>query len=114
MGNEIHPFLRPFHDDLTVKKPYDSTGPFEQDGETTFAWRIMDILNALLDAGLQLTHMDEMFAEKDYNWPFWVSCSDIVKGVTMAQEEVDRMHDWRNNPMAALPNWIHFVAKNKR
>ena len=107
---EIHPFLRPFDDNLKVEKPYDRTGPFESDIEITFAWRVMDILNAMLDSGLAVKHMEEMFAEKDYDWPFWISYSDRVKGVTATPEEVDRMHDWRNNPMAALPNWISIVA----
>lgn len=108
---EIHPFLRPFGDDLKVVKPYDMTGPFESDIETTFAWRIMDIMNAMLDAGLAVKHIEEMFAEKDYNWPFWISYQDIANGVTVAPEEIDRMHDWRANPVAALPNWLCIAAQ---
>ena len=108
---EIHPFLRPFDDALNVVKPYDMTGPFESETEITFAWRVMDITNAILDAGLSVKHIEEMYAEKDYNWPFWISYADIAKGVTAAREEVDRMHDWRHNPMAALPNWISIAAK---
>ncbi len=108
---EIHPFLRPFDEALKVVKPYDMTGPFESETEITFAWRVMDLMNAILDAGLSIKHMEEMFAEKDYNWPFWISYADIAKGVTATKEEVDHMHDWRNNPMAALPNWISVAAK---
>lgn len=107
---EIHPFLRPFDDHLKVIKPYDMTGPFESEIEITFAWRVMDIMNAILDSGLTVKHIEEMFAEKDYNWPFWISYSEIAKGVTATHEEVDRMHDWQNNPMAALPNWISIAA----
>lgn len=107
---EIHPFLRPFNDDLTVKKAYDATGPFENNNEVTFGWRVMDIMNALLGAGLTLKHMEEMFAEKDYNWPFWIEYSELAKGATATPEEVDRMHDWHHNPMAALPNWLSLVA----
>lgn len=107
---EIHPFLRPFNDDLSVRKPYDMVGPFEDNEEVTFAWRVMDILNALMDAGLRLTHMEEAFAEKNYDWPFWMSYEEIASGKTATREEVDRMHDWRVNPMAALPNWISVAA----
>lgn len=107
---EIHPFLRPFDDDLKIEKPYDRTGPFESDTEVTFAWRVMDIMNAMLDSGLAVKHIEEMFAEKDYNWPFWLPYSEIAKGATATPEEVDRMHDWRINPMAALPNWISIAA----
>jgi len=71
----------------------------------------MDIMNAMLDSGLAFIHIEEMFAEKDYDWPFFISYSDISKGVTATHEEVDRMYDWHNNPMAALPNWISIVAR---
>lgn len=110
---EIHPFLRPFDDNLNVKKPYDMTGPFESDIEVTFAWRVMDIMNAMLDSGLMVKHIEEMFAEKDYDWPFWISYQEIAKGATASCEDVDRMHDWHNNPVAALPNWISIAAKKQ-
>jgi len=108
---EIHPFLRPFDDKLNIEKPYGMTGPFESDSEVTFAWRVMDIMNAILDSGLAVKHIEEMFAEKDYDWPFWIPAREIMKGAAATREEVDRMHDWRNNPMAALPSWISIVAK---
>lgn len=107
---EIHPFLRPFDDNAKIIKPYDMTCPFEKNSEVTYAWRIQDILNALMDAGIQLVHFEEMPAEKDYDWPFWLSAEDIVKGVTATKEEVDRMHDWKYNPIAALPNWMCAVG----
>lgn len=109
---EIHPFLRPFDDSMKVIKPYDLTGPFEKNSEVTYAWRIQDILNALMDAGIRLVYFGEMPAEKDYDWPFWISAEEIVKGVTVPKEEVDRMHDWKFNPMAALPNWMCAVGKS--
>ena len=111
MMHEIHPFLRPFDDELKIKKPYDSIGPFETSDEITFTWRVMDIMNAITDSGLNIKHVEEMFAEKDINWPFWISYKDIVKGVKVTQDELNRMHDWKNNPMAALPNWICIAAQ---
>ena len=108
---EIHPFLRPFDEQVKVKRPYDQVGPYEADGEVTFAWRVQDIVNAMLDSGLSMTHIEEMFAEKDYEWPFWIPFHDIMNGVTVPPEVVDRMHDWRHNPMAALPNWISIAAR---
>jgi len=108
---EIHPFQRPFDDDAKIVKPYDATGPFDNQTEVNFHWRVMDIMNAMLDSGLIATRVEEMFAEKDYNWPFWISCEDIMKGVTASKEEVDRLYDWHNNPMAALPNFIGISAK---
>ena len=108
---EIHPFQRPFGDKLAVKKPYDSTGPFDDGNEVTFGWRVMDILNALLRSGLTITRIEEMFAEKDYEQPFFISYMDLQNGATATREEVDRMHDWRENPMAALPTWISVAAR---
>ncbi|MDM7986811.1 MAG: class I SAM-dependent methyltransferase [Smithella sp.] len=110
MMYDIHPFLRPFDDDLKIKKPYDMTGPFETKEEVTFAWRVMDIMNAILASGLSITHIEEMFTEKDYNWPFWISLQDLEKGVTATPEEVDHMYDWNNNPSMALPSWMSIVA----
>ena len=109
--HEIHPFQRPFDDDAKVKKPYDMTGPFDNGSEITFHWRVMDIINALMDSSLTVIHIEEMFDEKDYNWPFFISLEEKLRGVTATCEEVDRMYDWHNNPMAALPNWIDIVAK---
>ncbi|MCL2461333.1 MAG: methyltransferase domain-containing protein, partial [Defluviitaleaceae bacterium] len=108
---EIHPFQRPFDDNAKVRKPYDATGPFESGGEVTFGWRVMDIMNAMLDSGLAVRHIEEMFAEKDYDWPFFISLEDKMNGAAASREEVDRMYDWRNNPMAALPNWMCIAAK---
>ncbi len=110
MMYEIHPFQRPFNDDAKIVKQYDCTGPFDNGVEVNFHWRVMDIMNAILDAGLFVKHIEELFAEKDYEWPFWISCEDIVKGATATREEVERMHDWHNNPMAALPNFISIAA----
>ena len=38
----------------------------------------------------------------------------IARGATATHEEVDRMHDRRNNPMAAPPNWIDVVAEERK
>jgi SAM-dependent methyltransferase len=108
--HEIHPFQRPFDGTAKIIKPYDMTGPFESETEITFGWRVMDIMNAMVDSGLVVKRVEEMFAEKDYDWPFFISYSDIAKGVTATHEEVDRMYDWHNNPMAALPNWLSVAA----
>jgi len=108
---EIHPFQRPFDDNANIIKPYDATGPFESEIETTFGWRVMDIMNAFLESGLIVKHVEEMFAEKDYDWPFFISLDEKLNGITATQEEVDRMYDWHNNPMAALPNWISVAAE---
>lgn len=80
---EIHPFLRPFDGALKIVKSYDMTGPSENEAEATFAWRVQDTLNGILDSGVCLEHMEELFAEKDYDNPFWISCTDQVNGVAV-------------------------------
>lgn len=109
---ELHPFLRPFDRSGNVIKPYDLTGPFIGGDGVTFAWRIMDILNAITHAGLSVAHLEEMYPEKDYNCPFWLSYDEIEHGAKATRAEYDYMCDWRNNPMAALPNWISIAAYN--
>ncbi|MDR0897193.1 MAG: class I SAM-dependent methyltransferase [Oscillospiraceae bacterium] len=117
---EIHPMQRPIDYDekrldgkLTVTKPYDQTGPFDDGYETTFHWRMMDILNAMLASGLAIGRMEEMFAEKDYDEPFWVANAFGQCEALSSREEIDALHDWRHNPVAALPNWFCVVARKE-
>jgi len=111
--SEIHPFQRPFDDNAKVVKPYTDIGPFEDETDINFHWRLMDIVNAIVSSGLNLLHIEEMPAEKDYEWPFWISLEDHIKGVTATKEEVDQMHDWQHYPMAALPNWLGLAARKE-
>jgi SAM-dependent methyltransferase len=115
---EIHPMQRPidFNEKsldgkLTVINPYDNTGPFDDGEEVTFAWRIMDIMNAMLSSGLAISHVDEMFAEVDYDEPFWTGNAFGKDEPTLSREEIDALHDWRKNPVAALPNWLCVAAR---
>ncbi len=116
---EIHPFQRPFDGRLweqpTVKKPYDCTGPFESEQDVTFGWRLQDILNALLDAGLSMRRLEELFAEKNYEDPDWIPCEQKLREPDRVYDraEVDRMYDWRCNPMAALPLWFSVLAEKE-
>ena len=103
---DVHPFQRPFGENLTVVKPYESVGPFEDEHEITFTWRTQDILNAMADAGLRFEHMEEMHDQKNYDYPFWLPLEDAVNGVTVPKEEVDRLYDWQQNPVMALPQWL--------
>ena len=103
---ELHPFMRPFNDDLKLVKPYDATEPFEDEQTVNFHWRLQDILNAMLDAGLQLRRIEEPFDEKSYARPFWVSPTQALSGVKLSREEVDKGYDWRENPIMGLPQWL--------
>lgn len=41
----------------------------------------------------------------------WISCTDQVNGAAIPPQEVDRLYDWRQNPAAALPNFLCVVGR---
>ena len=108
---ELHPFQRPFGEKMRVVKPYDATGPFEDETTVNFAWRIQDIMNAILDAGITLLHMEEIMPKPDYERPFFVDNNEMVNGRKLSREEVDAMYDWHKNPVAALPEMIALAGR---
>jgi len=103
---ETHPFIRPFDDsgsEVIIDKPYEDVGPFISN-VTEFAWRIQDIFNALFDAEFNMRHMEEFHPERG-DWDDWFYDNEeqgLVDGY--------RKHDWKQNPWAALPQWIGFSA----
>ena len=108
---ELHPFQRPFGEGLKAVKPYDSTGPFEDETTVNFAWRIQDIVNAMLDAGVRLLHMEEIMPKPDYERPFFVKNEELINGRRPSREEVDEMYNWRKNPAAVLPEMIALAGR---
>lgn len=72
---------------------------------------MQDILNALLDAGLRPRRIEELFAEKDYERPFWVGSAQALSGVRLSREEVDKGYDWRENPLMGLPQWLCILSQ---
>lgn len=111
---ELHPFQRPFGENMEVVKPYDSTGPFEDETTVNFAWRIQDIVNPILDAGISLMHMEEIMPSPDYERPFFVDNDEMINGRSVSREEVDEMYDWHKNPSAALPEMIAFAGRRTK
>ena len=106
---EIHPIGRPIHGafgKIEVVKPYDQTGPIEEDDGTKYHWRLQDILNAIGNSGLTLRRLEEMFDERDRGHFFFYS----DKRAEMSQDEIDAYYDWRTNPQAALPHWFTACA----
>ncbi len=109
---EIHPFTRPFaYEDgkpetmkVTVQKPYDMIGPFD-DG-VTFHWRMQDILNAVAAAGLRFEHLDEIYDDGNIGH-FWFYEEARAK---MTLDEINDYYDWKVNPYAALPQWFTLYA----
>jgi SAM-dependent methyltransferase len=104
---ETHPFIRPFDDsgmEIKVKKPYEETGPFRSGEITEYKWRIMDIFNAIQNAGFNVTRMEEFHPMPDeYNTWF-------ARETGETDEQYTKKHDWKQNPWAALPQWIGFSA----
>lgn len=103
---DVHPFTRPFGDrtdQITVVKPYDSTGPF---GEmATYTWRMQDLINAMASSGLHIKRVEEMYAE--YN-TYWFEVSGERE--KMSKEELDKLYQWEHNPLAAIPQWLSIHA----
>ena len=105
---DVHPFLRPWKNQvapLEMEKPYTVTGPFveDTDGKPSFEfhWRISDLLNPLLDAGLLLRQLAESSAKDARFWEGFAYTSGVDPGLL----------DWQNNPRAGLPAWLTVVAQ---
>jgi SAM-dependent methyltransferase len=105
---DVHPFLRPWKDQiapLEMENPYTATGPFEfeENGQTNyqFHWRVSDLINPLLEAGLFLRHLVESFA---LDGRFWEG-----KAYTPGMDQ--SLLDWQKNPRAGLPSWLTIAAQ---
>ncbi|GMK37656.1 hypothetical protein PCCS19_07100 [Paenibacillus sp. CCS19] len=107
---DVHPFNRPFDKGSqtpTIVKSYDATGPIVIDDIPLYNWRMQDLMNAMITAGLRLDQIEEMFAE---DGSFWID--DSIHDVdSFSAEELEDLCDWRSNPMAALPQWLSIKAK---
>ncbi|MDU0201800.1 class I SAM-dependent methyltransferase [Paenibacillus sp. MAH-36] len=105
---DIHPFMRPFgitaSKSLTVEKPYDVIGPF---GEIpTYKWRMQDIMNAMISSNLNISHIEEMYAD---HGSFWVDDSSD-DGEQLSEQELEDYCNWSKNPLAAIPQWLSIKA----
>jgi len=105
---DVHSFQRPWKDQvapLEMEQPYTATGPFKEEeyGQANyqFHWRISDLLNPLIDAGLVLRQMAES-SPKDAR--FWT-------GISYLPGSDESLLDWRNNPRAGLPVWLTVAAQ---
>lgn len=94
---ETHPFIRPFDDsthELRLIKDYNDT--------TNCDWRIMDLVNAMLEQGFRLEQMEEFHAQPGSHDLWW------YKTLSDAEADCNREFDRTYNPWAALPQWIGF------
>jgi hypothetical protein len=92
---------------VIIDKAYEDTGPFVSGEYTEFAWRIMDIFNAMRYGGFNLAHMEEFHPERG-EWDDW-----FYDSIAEAEADNYKKHDWKQNPWAALPQWIGFTAKKE-
>ena len=107
---ETHPFIRPFDDggdEVKIVKPYEDTGPNVTEGIARYAWRVQDIINAIINAGFHIERVEEFHPQiNDYDDWFY---GDPKK----AEEDGYIKFDWKINPWAALPQWIGLSAVKK-
>ena len=99
---DIHPFNRPFTGDAwkppVIKKSY-------YDVFTDLHWRVQDIINSKISAGLNICEMAELPAT---DASFWYTYDELK---SKSKDDVENINDWNLNPMAALPAWIAVIAR---
>lgn len=88
IGSDVHPFQRPFDGENRIVKSYNAIGPIENEWHINFHWRVQDILNAMIDSGLNLRYIEEMMPE-----------------LNDGEKNIDRYPD------TALPKWLCSVGK---
>jgi SAM-dependent methyltransferase len=98
---ELHPINRPLDDsDWQIKavKPYEEVGPFRE--ATNYHWRTQDIVNNIINAGFNLTNMEEFHSrigDLDACW---------YRNLNEAEADNNIKFDWKQNPFAVLPQWL--------
>ncbi len=108
---ETHPFIRPFDGEaedngrFMVKKRYDDI--YSPGAMPKTDWRTMDLVNAMISSGFTVKHMEEFHPNPGAFDSWWYK--------TPGEAEADnfRKYDWRQNPWAAIPQWIGFSAKKE-
>ena len=99
---DMHPFNRPFTGeawkDPRIVKSYHDVFP-------DLHWRIQDIVNAQIKAGLCIWDMAELPA---LDASFWYPYAELKN---KSPEELAGINDWEKNPLAALPAWIALISK---
>ncbi len=99
---DLHPFNRPFAGEPwqapRIVKSYHDVFP-------ALHWRLQDIVNAQIRAGLSVCELAELPA---VDASFWFSFDELRR---KNPEELEGLDDWERNPMAALPAWLTVVSK---
>ena len=99
---DMHPFNRPFTGEAgkepQIVKSYHDVFPY-------LHWRIQDLINSEINAGLSICEIAELPAVDE---SFWFTYAELQN---KKAEELEGINDWKKNPMAALPAWITLIAK---
>ena len=99
---DVHPFNRPFSGEAwnepKIIKSYHDVMP-------DIHWRVQDIVNANIMAGLSINELAELPA---VDASFWFRHDELIK---KSQDELVNINDWTKNPMSALPAWMVLVSK---
>lgn len=99
---DVHPFQRPFTGEAwqqpTICKAYSATLP-------DCHWRVQDLVNAQVNAGLAIRELAELPA---VDASFWFPYDELIR---QDQEVLKEVNNWQRNPLAALPAWISIVAE---
>ncbi|MBR6185748.1 MAG: class I SAM-dependent methyltransferase [Clostridia bacterium] len=99
---DLHPFNRPFLGEAwkapLIVKSYHDVFP-------DLHWRLQDIVNSQIRAGLSIRELAELPA---IDASFWFTYAELQH---KRPEELEGINDWKKNPMAALPAWIALVSR---
>lgn len=99
---DMHPFNRPFSGEAwkapLIVRSYHDVFP-------DLHWRLQDIINSQVRAGLCLCELAELPAT---DASFWFSYAELQE---KNPDELEEINDWKRNPLAALPAWLATVSK---
>ena len=99
---DMHPFNRPFSGepwkDPHIVKSYHDVFP-------DMHWRLQDIVNSQIKAGLSICELAELPAT---DASFWFTYAELQEKVP---EQLEGINDWKKNPMASIPAWMALVSK---
>lgn len=107
---ETHPFIRPFDDDneiITVKRLYEDIECLNV--VPNYLWRVQDFVNSLIAASFNIRELAEFHPDKGdlCNHCWWYRTDEE------AAMDNYKKFDWKQNPWAALPQWLSICAQKQ-
>jgi len=109
---ETHPMSRPFDEienEIKIVKEYSNTGPFVDDGISSYQWRMQDFVNSLTKSNLEVCEMTEFNStETDF-----IKFDYIYDSVEERISDNGKNYNWLENPWAALPQCLGILTRKK-